>query len=246
MRNFATVLSLIICLAGPSIAQQVFFSDDFEDGDYLGWTTWTSSGTINNVIDTGFAMSVVADPYGCNSPLGLHLHNWWTQAGANTAEAQTLPGTGEMCFRFDVRPYYTGGINNGLYIALGEVSGLVSQTGFNGMSIAFRHDGEVHIETPSGPEENLGSYTVGEWCHVEIQLNTFTDLFSVQVSGTGVSGILSGTDIPFKNPFDTVNFLHIQDDGIGPNDHGLDNVYLSSAMSGTEASSWGAVKALFR
>lgn len=238
---FAIALLLIATLPASS---EVIFFEDFEDGT-AAWFTWTASGVSNYVVWPGFTMSVEGDPYNRTGEYGFHLYQDWPSGGTTYAVVQTPPASGVVIFNCDVRPYVNGGVNNALFVSLGEVSGLVGENGHFLVGVQFGVNGSVVKR--GGEIEQIGWYTPGEWCHVELVFDTDTDLFDLWVSGPGVNGTLEALDVPFRQPADGMNYIEIHDNGIGtPNDHGIDNVCLTrDGPTATKLTSWGRAKAAF-
>ncbi|MFC1572144.1 hypothetical protein ACFL6M_00950 [Candidatus Eisenbacteria bacterium] len=161
------------------------------------------------------------------------------------AEVETQTGTGIVHFCCDIRPFVTGGTNNSNIVFLSQGSALVSEMGSSNLGVQFRHDGLVYAR--SADHALLGSYTLNEWCHVAITLDTDTDLFDLEVSGPGIDGVLSATNLPFEENLDEVNYIMIYDDSLPPNDLGLDNVCLSTASpTPMQRTTWGQVKSSYR
>lgn len=233
MRTIGSAVSCLLfaCFLLASSPNPGFgFSDDFEDGNSAGWDTWTCSGTTDNVVGPGFTLTVEGGGYARTGSYGLHAHRTMV-IGADVLETPTGPHIGLVHFAFDVRPFtVSSGSTHSQIFWLSEGSGRVSETGSSNLGISFNANGTITGRSTGYP--TLGTYTPNQWCHVEIDLNTANDLFSVQVSGPGVAGIISRSDLPFEENLATVNYIEIYCDQQAPSDFGLDNISVTHSVSG--------------
>lgn len=161
------------------------FEDGFESysaGQFpsSNWQPWhnCSSDPTNNIVTAAQAYSgnkslqvYGAHDGGCWSATAVHLINSLPQKLHIGAYLLASGETG------------TGSCGDGdIYLGLNHQT--EAATNYNFWNVGFREDMNVHLSIRGVGDELLQSYSLGQWYHVEIELDTSAETVTVWVDGT--------------------------------------------------------------
>ena len=199
-------------------------ADDFEDGSVACWTTWSAIGTTDNCMGPGSVLTAEGGVFAQAGGYGLRARRT-SAAYVDLAELNTNTWSGPVRLSFDVRPFITtSGSTHSQLFSLSEGSARVSESGSENLGVQFTADGRVFARSPGIPQ--VGTYTRDQWCHVEINVDPESDLFSLDVNGPGIVTPIHQEVLGCEENLSAVNYFLTHCDQAGPNEFALDNVLL--------------------